>query len=213
MWAPCDCRARTCVRRYRTGLMSTTGVPSIASSGPTASSRPSIPSTVTSCRPSGFGRSDERVAKTPVSGRDSSSRGCTWRTLRSASCSHVTRTSRSPARIPWSASATDGSRTIHASGAPSLPWRGASARSRSGERTTPIGFSSVAVVRHGSRYLRCATRIWLPEGSRKPASTPYGCSVGSCWNSTPRSFSSSYVAWTSSVAKKSRSRRPWRRAS
>ena len=76
------------------------------------------------------------------SGRDSSSRGCTWRTLRSASCSHITSTSRSPARIPWSASATDGSRTIHASGAPSLPWRGASARSRSGERTTPIGFST-----------------------------------------------------------------------
>ena len=53
------------------------GVPSIASSGPTASSRPSIPSTVTSCNPSGLGRSDERVAKTPVNGRDSSSRGCT----------------------------------------------------------------------------------------------------------------------------------------
>jgi len=44
--------------------MSTTGVPSIASKGPTASSRPSIPCTVTSWRPSGFGRSDERVANT-----------------------------------------------------------------------------------------------------------------------------------------------------
>ena len=49
----------------------------------------------------------------------------------------------------------------------------------------------VPVVRHGARYIRCATRIWLPEGSRKPASTPYGCSVGSCVNSTPRPFSSS----------------------
>jgi hypothetical protein len=31
---------------------------------------------------------------------------------------------------------------------------------------------------------------------------PYGCSVGSCWNSTPRADSSSYVAWTSSEEKK-----------
>ena len=35
------------------------------------------------------------------------------------------------------------------------------------------------------------TRIWLPDGSRKPASIPYGCCVGSCENSTPRFFSSS----------------------
>ena len=32
--------------------------------------------------------------------------------------------------------------------------------------------------------------IWLPDGSRKPARVPDGCSVGSCENSTPRFFSS-----------------------
>ena len=68
-------KVRAITESSRTGLMSTTGVPSIASGGPTASSRLSIPSTVTSCGPSGFGRSDERVATTPVSGRDASSRG------------------------------------------------------------------------------------------------------------------------------------------
>ena len=30
-----------------------------------------------------------------------------------------------------------------------------------------------------------ATRMWLPNGSRRPKSTPYGCSVGSWVNSTP----------------------------
>jgi hypothetical protein len=33
----------------------------------------------------------------------------------------------------------------------------------------------------------------LPDGSRKPASIPYGCWVGSWENSTPLLFSSSYV--------------------
>ena len=95
---------------------------------------------------------------------------------------------------------------------PLLPCRGASARARSDERTTPIGLQAGSRRRHGSRY-RCVIRIWFPEGSRKPASTPYGCSVGSCWNSTPRALSSSYVAWTSSVGKKSPLARPWRRPS
>ena len=40
-----------------TGLTSTTGVPSSASRAPTRSRRPSISSTVTRCRPIGFGRS------------------------------------------------------------------------------------------------------------------------------------------------------------
>jgi hypothetical protein len=62
--------------------MSTTGVPSIASSGPTFNSRPTISSTVTGCEPSGFGRSGDRVAKTPVSGALVSPRGCVFRTSR-----------------------------------------------------------------------------------------------------------------------------------
>jgi hypothetical protein len=37
----------------------------------------------------------------------------------------------------------------------------------------------------------CITRMWLPDGSRNPASTPYGCCIGSCVNSTPLSRSSS----------------------
>ena len=49
--------------------------------------------------------------------------------------------------------------------------------------------------------LICAIRMWFPDGSRKPASTPYGCSVGSWVNSTPRPLNSSYVARKSSAWK------------
>jgi len=48
--------------------------------------------------------------------------------------------------------------------------RRAAARSFSGDRTKPIGFT-----RYPSgltAYDSCATRIWLPEVSRNPASTP-----------------------------------------
>jgi len=45
-----------------TGLISTTGVPSIASIGPTFSLSPAMARTVTRCKPSGFGRSGDRVA-------------------------------------------------------------------------------------------------------------------------------------------------------
>ena len=58
-----------------TGLMSTTGVPSMASSGPTFSLPGASSSAVTRWRPRGFGRSGDRVANTPVSGRLSSPRG------------------------------------------------------------------------------------------------------------------------------------------
>src|SRR4051794_14308476 len=37
----------------------------------------------------------------------------------------------------------------------------------------------------------CTIRMLLPDGSRNPASTPYGRSLGSSVNSTPRAFSSS----------------------
>jgi hypothetical protein len=47
----------------------------------------------------------------------------------------------------------------------------------------------------------CATRRWLPNGSRKPKSMPYGCTVGSSGRSTPRSLSSAWVLWASSVWK------------
>jgi hypothetical protein len=105
----------------RTGFMSTTGVPSIASSGRTFNSRPTISSTVTGCNPSGFGRSGDRVAKTPVSGTLVSPRGCVFKTSRRDSCNQVMTISSSPASIRSSPSWTNGASSIHASGAPSLP--------------------------------------------------------------------------------------------
>src|SRR5207247_8630872 len=61
--------------RPSTGLMSTTGVPSMASMGPILRRLPAIDRTVTRWRPSGFGRSGERVAKTPARRRRRSPRG------------------------------------------------------------------------------------------------------------------------------------------
>src|SRR5512134_2488143 len=68
----------------------------------------------------------------------------------------------------------------------SLPWRVSPIAER-----RPDDADRVQTRRLAHRY--CTIRIWLPDGSRKPASMPYGCSVGSCWNSTPRSLSPSYV--------------------
>lgn len=62
-------------RRRSIGLMSTTGVPSTASIGPIRRRFPAIRFTVTGWRPSGFGRSGDRVANTPVSGSRRLSRG------------------------------------------------------------------------------------------------------------------------------------------
>src|SRR5262249_13195360 len=57
-------------------LRSMIGVPSIASSASTRTVvAPSSPVTVTRCTPIGFGRSGERVRKTPVSGMLSSPLG------------------------------------------------------------------------------------------------------------------------------------------
>src|SRR3954452_22081893 len=53
-----------------------------------------------------------------------------------------------------------------------------------------------------ARSLTCVRRKLLPDGSRKPASIPYGRSSGVSLNSTPRAFSSSYEAWQSSVVRK-----------
>ncbi len=51
-----------------TGLMSTTGVPSMASIGATRNRCSATSNTVTRCSPTGLGRSGDRVANTPVSG-------------------------------------------------------------------------------------------------------------------------------------------------
>ena len=68
-----------------TALRSRIGVPSIASKARTRSRvGASMAVTVTRCRPMGFGRSDDHVAKTPVSGVVGSPRGCVCKTLRSA---------------------------------------------------------------------------------------------------------------------------------
>src|SRR6266404_7575575 len=83
-----------------TGLTSTTGVPSIASSGATRNFNPSISSTFTRCNPNGFGRSGDRVANTPISGLFLSAPGCTFITLRRPSCSQVIKIISSPVAIP-----------------------------------------------------------------------------------------------------------------
>src|SRR5919197_1445992 len=143
-----------------TGLMSTTGVPSIASSGSTLSLRSAISRTTTGCRPSGFGRSGDRVAKTPARGTLVSPRGCVFKTSRRASCNQVMTISSSPTSIPSSPCRTDGVSSIQASGAPSLPWLGARSRSSSGDRTTPIGRSESELE---SRSL-IAPMVDLPYG-------------------------------------------------
>ena len=42
-----------------------------------------------------------------------------------------------------------------------------------------------------SYAVACEKRMWLPNGSRSPQSMPYGRSVGSSLNSTPRAFRAS----------------------
>ena len=61
---------------------------------------PSMPSTRTRCRPMGLGRLDALVLNTPASGRLRSPRGCTLKTLRSASCNQVNTMISSPTAIP-----------------------------------------------------------------------------------------------------------------
>ena len=69
-YASADCRS--------TGFISTTGVPSMASIGPTFNLFTVISKTATRCRPSGFGLSADRVEKTPAIGLLFSLRGCTF---------------------------------------------------------------------------------------------------------------------------------------
>src|SRR4029077_15531779 len=73
-----------------------------------------------------------------------------------------------PARTPRGPAATPGSRTIHASGAPSKPCLGATAGSVSGDDTTPIGTRLIAAP--GSVTRRSpASR---PAGRRRSPSAP-----------------------------------------
>jgi hypothetical protein len=125
----------------RTGLRSTIGVPSIASSPLTCTRTPSMPRTRTRCRPIGLGRLDARVPKTPCSGRFRSPRGWTLNTLRSASCNQLSMMISSPTAMPSRAGRTSGFKIKSASGASSSPWRGASAVELNGLFTRPIGRS------------------------------------------------------------------------
>ena len=120
-------RADDSRRPRQTIFTSTTGVPSIASSGPTRRLVPSIDRIVTRCRPSGFGRCGERVAKTPVSGCD----GVVARMrLEDAAIGAIEPGDRAGWRRrrarPARPGAKAGSMSSQASGAPSSPWRGAS---------------------------------------------------------------------------------------
>ena len=101
--------------------MSITGVPSIASSASHEQPRPLDLPILARCNPSGLGRSGERVAKTPVSGRFGRFRGRTCVTLRSAWWNHVIRITSSPAAMRCSAGASSAASSTHASGAPLVP--------------------------------------------------------------------------------------------
>lgn len=119
--------------------MSATGVPSIASIAPILIRLSMIWRTVTWCNPSGFGLSGDRVEKTPVSGEISSPRGCTFSLSRCASCNHVIIMMSCPTAMPCSPSTKRGLTSSQASGAPSIPCRGASSRHFKSERMKPIG--------------------------------------------------------------------------
>ena len=159
--------------------MSTTGVPSMTSIGPIRIRFLLISRTVTRWRPSGFGRSGDRVQKTPVSARFGSERGCTFSTLRRLSCSHVMTRISSPTFIPSRPSATDGLMSRQASGAPYQPCFGASLRFLIAERITPLGCSSKRPLFVALFFLRLCvflTAILKPSLRRLP---PWGCPFAS----------------------------------
>src|SRR5215204_1433879 len=103
---------------------------------------PSTATTCTRCSPIGFGRSGDRVLKTPSSGFARSPRGWTRSTSRSAWCSQVNTSTSESGRMSVSASATPSSKTIVASGAPSSPCFGAEERSPSGDSTRPTAINT-----------------------------------------------------------------------
>ena len=129
--------------------MSTTGVPSIASIGPIRMRFPAILRIVTGWRPSGFGRSGDRVANTPVRGRFGSERGCTFNTSRFDRCSQVMTMIWSPTRSPSSPSRANAFTASQASGAPSEPCIGAFRQFLRLDRITPIGRSCIKAVFDG----------------------------------------------------------------
>ena len=192
--------------------MSTTGVPSIASSGPTASSRPSIPSTVTSCSPAG---SDDPTSAS----RRRRSAAATRRHAdapggRSDPPRAATSRARAVARgIPWSASAYGRLQDDPRVGC-SLAALARRVRPISERRADDADrLQRIAVVRHapatsaaprasgcpkdhGSRHRRRTAARSAPAGTRRRDP------------SAPRT-SPGRRPWR----RRARSRRPWRRAS
>jgi hypothetical protein len=136
-----QCCAQRTGSQESTGLISTTGVPSITSIGPIRNRFLPTFRTVTRCSPSGFGRSGDRVANTPASARCESERGWTWRTSRRPWCSQVTTKSSSPLQILSKPRAAKEFTSNHASGAPSEPCFGAPFRFLIVDRIVPIGRS------------------------------------------------------------------------
>ena len=126
--------------------MSTTGVPSIASSGPTRNRKPSLSKILTRCRPIGLGLSGDRVPNTPVNGLFMSLPGCTFITVRRARCSHVSKITSSPTATRSKHFANRGAISNHASGAPKYPCRGAFFRFFRSERISPTGSSKYCFV-------------------------------------------------------------------
>jgi hypothetical protein len=144
-----------------TGLMSTSGVPSTASSGCTRSRQSSTARTETRCSPSGFGRAEERVLNTPRSGPPGSSPGTVESSSRRARCSQVRTSSSAPTQMSRMPSRTAGSIVSQASGAPRSPWFGASASSVRVDSTWPIGRISKLSTGRAS----FAARSWVPKPS------------------------------------------------
>ena len=128
--------------RSSTGFRSRIGVRLIASRSRTRILVPCMKRICTRWRPIGFGRSAERVLKTPFNGVSGLSLGCTANTSRRARSSQVSTRISAPTSRSCSPSLKRWSRVSHASGEPSFPCFGAASGSSSGDSTQPIGHSS-----------------------------------------------------------------------
>ena len=127
------------------------------------SCRPSTAVMTASCRPIGFGRSEDRVLNTPSCFLARSPLGCTVSTSRRARSSQVTRTNSSPGRMLCSPSRTSGSNTSHAAGAPSSGCLGADSGCVSGDSTLPIAVTAKLVMTrlsaaHVAEFTKCLLR-------------------------------------------------------
>ena len=138
--APAQRRATSLLR---TGLTSMIGVPCTASSARTRMRTPSTAVISTRCKPTGLGRSGERVLNTPARALETSPLGRTLKTSRCARSSQVRTRISVPGRRSARPSSISGSKTSQACGAPSSACRGAASRSVSEDSTLPMAWISI----------------------------------------------------------------------